>query len=235
MSNAWQTTLVSGNRKTGPISTTMTTSDSCPDACPLKRNGCYADYSFVGMHWRKLDKERGLSLKALCAFIKKRATHVWRYAVAGDLPGEGDSIDTCALIDITEANRGKRGFTYTHKPVLYDTVTRYTVHRHIADGNRKAIERANKNGFTINLSANDPNHADALYDLEIGPVVCLLPEGAPKQSKTPKGRCIAVCPAEYAEIDCARCQLCAKANRKVIVGFRAHSSGKGKANAISKG
>lgn len=221
MSNAWQATPVSGNRKTGPITTTMTTSDSCPDACPLKRNGCYADYSFVGMHWRKLDKQGGLSLAALCAFIKKRATHVWRYAVAGDLPGEGDSIDTSALIDITEANKGKRGFTYTHKPMT--------------DENRKAIERANKHGFTINLSANNPNHADALYDLEVGPVVCLLPEGAPKQSNTPKGRRIAVCPAEYAEIDCARCQLCAKPNRKVIVGFRAHSTGKGKANAISKG
>lgn len=33
-----------------------------------------------------------------------------------------------------------------------------------------------------------------------------------------------LCPAEAKDITCARCQLCAKPDRKAIVGFRAHGA-----------
>src|SRR5262249_37642211 len=62
----------------------------------------------------------------------------------------------------------------------------------------KAIAAANRAGFTINLSANNPAHADQLAELDIAPVVTVLPasvDGAvTKTVKTPAGRTITVCP-----------------------------------------
>src|SRR5205085_11223992 len=52
------------------------------------------------------------------------------------------------------------------QPVLPETVT--------AVRNSSAIAAANAAGFTINVSANNPAEADALADLEIGPVVTIL-------------------------------------------------------------
>jgi len=67
---------------------------------------------------------------------------LWRHNEAGDLPGEGDDIDVPKLRALVQANRGKRGFTYTHKPVLDNPQ------------NAVAIKCANQNGFTVNLSAD---------------------------------------------------------------------------------
>jgi hypothetical protein len=103
--------------------------------------------------------------------------------------------------------------------------------------NRDAVQKANANGFTINLSGNNPAHADTLADMDIGPVVTVLPMDAPRISKTPKGRTILACPAEYSDrIACVNCGLCQKKQRKgVIVGFHPHGTGKKKANAVAQG
>ena len=94
--------------------------------------------------------------------------------------------------------------------------------------NRRAILDANQKGFTINLSADDVEHADVLSKLSIGPVVVTLPEYAPQKMNTPEGRPIIVCPAQWSDASCQDCQLCAKPNRKVIIGFWAHGLGKKK-------
>lgn len=77
-------TLRSSNVKTGPIPVSTTSRNSCPGACPLRGNGCYADGGPLGMYWRKVSDGR-----------------------AGSTLGDF----TCAIV---QANRGKRGFTYTH-------------------------------------------------------------------------------------------------------------------------
>jgi polyferredoxin len=47
----------------------------------------------------------------------------------------------------------------------------------------------------------------------------------PEKTETPEGRTIIVCPAQTREdITCATCGLCARADRRVIIGFRAHGS-----------
>lgn len=84
-----------------------------------------------------------------------------RHNQAGDLPGKGGEIDAEAL-QLVEANQGKRGFTYTHKPMTA--------------ANMAAVKAANDSGFTVNLSANNLTHADELAALAIAPVVTVLPE-----------------------------------------------------------
>jgi hypothetical protein len=159
-----------------------------------------------------------------CRMIAKLPRgQVWRHNEAGDLPGlDLDlEIDVQALGELVHANRGRRGFTYTHKPVLTSEFKAGAI------GNRTAIRFANERGFTVNLSANNPRHADELADLNVGPVTTVLPHDYGRRGKTPAGRTIVVCPAEYNEaVTCATCQMCAVPTRKAIVGFRAHGDRK---------
>ena len=118
----------------------------------------------------------------------------WRHNQAGDLPGDGDAIDAAKLSALVNANRGKLGWTYTHKPV--DA-------KHIA--NRRAIADANADGFVINLSADTLAEADTLAALNVGPVVVVLDaqEGTKADTTTPEGRKVITCPATYRE----RCDM----------------------------
>jgi hypothetical protein len=167
------------------------------------------------MHWAKV-KERGTNWLQFCKEIAKLPLgQLWRHNQAGDLPGEENKIDKKSLAMLVKANDGKKGWTYTHYPMG---------NKH----NRDAVRKANEDGFTINLSADSVEQADAYADLGIAPVVVVLPKDAESQAKflTPKGRRIVVCPAARTDVDtnCEKCQLCTVANRKVIVGFPAHGA-----------
>ena len=239
MSYAVHLTLKSGNGKTGPIPVSTTSRSTCPDACPLKDNGCYADLGPLGLLWSVLSAaEPGALVKRTAKATLQTLTWsqftdaisqledgtFWRHNQAGDLPGLGDEIDEVALDDLVEANKGKRGFTYTHKP--------------LTKTNKAAIKRANKQGFTINLSADNLKEADQLSAAKVGPVVVVLPKKVHGHTDitTPKGRKVVVCPATYRDdVSCDTCQLCQRQERKVIVGFPAHGTRKKKASAIAEG
>lgn len=216
-------TLQSRNIKTGPIPVSTTSRDTCPNACPLKNNGCYAEIGRLAIHWRKVSSgERGLTYRQFLASIKSLPEgQLWRHNQAGDLPGKGNDIDVFALADLVNANKGRRGFTYTHKPMT-------------KAANRKAIASANRNGFTINLSADTLVMADELADLGVAPVAVILPSNTGDvNTVTPKGRTVVVCPATYRkDITCMSCKLCQKADRKTIVGFPAHGTIKKKVDVV---
>ena len=218
-------TRKSQNTKTGPIPTTVTSAITCSEACPLKAKGCYAKGGPFAIHWRAVTEgKRGGSLEALCDSIAALPEGtIWRHNVAGDLPGEGDTIDKAGMLALISANEGKRGFTYTHKP---------------AHGlNADLIRFANAKGFIVNLSANTLAHADKLAALEIGPVVVVQDavEGTRADTVTPEGHKVATCPATYREdVTCATCGLCAARDRKVIVGFPAHGAAKRAAATIAR-
>lgn len=220
-------TPVSRNVKTGPIPVSTTSAESCPSACPFNntnKGGCYAESGPLAIHWRKVTQGKagdsyGVFLDKIAALPKGQ---LWRHNQAGDLMGQGDSLDLQALSLLVKANKGKRGFTYTHKPLA-------------TESERDAIQQANKQGFTVNLSGNNPTHADTLADMGIAPVVTVLPVDATENTYTPKGRKIVVCPATQRDnVSCATCKLCAVASRDVIVGFPAHGTSKRKADQISK-
>jgi len=215
-------TLKSANVKTGPIPVSTTSALSCPDACPLKSGGgCYADGGPLALHWRAVTAgERGLDWQSFCDVIAGLpAGQLWRHNQAGDLPGLNDTINPLAMEMLVRANAGRRGFTYTHKPMTPD--------------NARMVRDANDAGFTVNLSANSLEHADQLADIGAGPVVTILPADAPAKLVTPAGRPVVVCPAQTRDdVSCATCQLCARADRPTIVGFLAHGAGAKKAERV---
>lgn len=225
-------TMQSGNAKTGPIPVSTTEAPTCPPACPFNtanQGGCYAAGGPLAIHWRKVTAgAAGGSWDDLCHTVAGMPeAQLWRHNQAGDLPGIGDAIDAPALRRLVKANAGKRGFTYTHKPVTGPHGAR----------NGKAIAAANAGGFTVNLSANNLAHADDLAARELGPVVAVLPADVDgkvtKTLATPAGRTVVICPATYRDdVNCASCGLCQR-QRSTIVGFPAHGAAKRKASAIA--
>ena len=217
--------LKSKNIKTGPIPVSTTSADSCPTVCPFNhknQGGCYAESGPLALHWRKVtEKARGESFTRFVEKIRDLPQgQLWRHNQAGDLQGKGNRIDAKPLAALVDANKGKRGFTYTHKPM-----TR---------ANAALVANANANGFTINLSANSVAHADKLADLGVGPVVAVLPADASENTATPHGRKVVVCPAtQRDDVSCATCKLCAIAERDFIIGFPAHGAAKRKAESIA--
>jgi hypothetical protein len=237
-----QFTQTSRNAKTGAISTTMTSAKACPNDCPLKNAGCYADGGATAINWRKITSgEMGLPWQEFIAAVKTKIIKgaLWRHNVAGDLQSDGITIDADKLADLTKANKGKRGFTYTHHNTL----------NHAA--NREAVKAANAGGFTVNLSANNLAHADALAAQNIAPVASVLPAEyqrcknepladykrrvATLPKTTPDGRPVTICPATFIDVvNCANCGLCQNQNRKAIVGFPAHGFRTKKADKIAR-
>ena len=65
-------TLKSTNRKTGPIAVVTSSQDTCPDTCPFKGGGCYADGGPLRLHWDKVSSGvRGITFKALLAKLRE--------------------------------------------------------------------------------------------------------------------------------------------------------------------
>jgi hypothetical protein len=216
-------TLKSRNEKVGPIPVSTTSAKTCPTDCPFKKSGCYADGGPLALFWGKVTREdAGTDWDTFCQSVSALPEgQLWRHNQAGDLPGNGQFIDSDAMQSLIAANTGKRGFTYTH----YNMDT---------PDNQNVVYAANASGFTVNLSGNNLKHADKLAALNIGPVVCVVPEDHPEKSQTPEGRSVVVCPEQTGKAkSCAECKLCQKADRAVIVAFRAHGVSKKKAIAIA--
>ena len=180
-------------------------------------------------HWKKVSAgTRGTSWgKFTSAIASLPAGQLWRHNQAGDLPGTGDVIDSQALHQLVKSNTGRRGWTYTHKPVLGDS--------NLATSNRASVRHANRNGFTVNLSANTLSHADELKRADCGPVVVVVPQDSPHTVYTPAGNRVVVCPAQRDDsVTCADCGLCAR-QRSVIVGFLAHGRSARTVEAVCNG
>lgn len=214
----------SSNKKVGPIPVTNSPRATCPASCPFKGEGCYAEAGFhTRLNWDKLDAgERGVPWSDFVLQISKLGDgQLWRHNVAGDLPGDGDTIDATAMYLLLDANRGKRGFTYTHYP--------------LSDDNVALIRYANKTGFTINVSTNNIREAvDVARTFDVPTTTVLPSDSGDWRRVDTDGVRVVRCPAEYRDdVSCATCKLCSVSNRDVVVGFTAHGTKKKTVDVIA--
>ncbi len=219
----YQLTLHSKNIKTGPIPVSISPKQTCPTDCGM-RNACYANIGPINIQWIKVSNgSMGTDWETFCGKIQALPKNViWRHNQAGDLPGDGQKINTKMLKQLVSANKGKNGFTYTH-------------YNPFIKKNHNAIKHANDNGFTVNLSADNIDQVDALLNLKIGPVVCVLPLEHSGKLLTAAGNAVIVCPAVTNEyVTCQTCKLCANKNRTTVIGFPAHGVNKKKADEIAQ-
>ena len=214
-------TRVSRNIKTGPMPVSTSERDTCPRTCAFLNNGCYAEYGPIRIHWGKVP-ERGLTAVAFLAEIKRLPGNLlWRHNQAGDLPHTDGRIDTKFLSGLVSANVGKRGFTFTHHTLTLE--------------NTAAIRSANERGFTVNVSANNPEQAARIMKASGLPTVTVMGMDAPNVQVV-GGVKIVACPAEKSDkVVCINCGICQKADRVYAVGFRTHGTGKKKAELVTKG
>jgi hypothetical protein len=172
--------------------------------------------------WKQVEQV-GISWKAFCDKIAELPQgQLWRHNQAGDLPGDNEIIDVAMMDSLIEANTGRDGFTYTHKPLDH------------AD-NEAIVRKANNEGFTVNISCNSIPHLDEMADKYPDlPLVTILTEEGPKTQFSPGGTKIVTCPATYKdEVSCMTCKLCQVRDRTVAVGFPVHGFQKKKAGVIA--
>jgi len=152
-------------------------------------------------HLRLLAAEPGLSWEEFCEEVAMLPPgQVWRHNVQGDLPGDPLCFELEAepLEQLIRANRGKRGFTFSHYHPRYAQ-------------NAELIAAANRQGFTINLVADSFREADELLSWQVAPVSVKVPEDTPPILHTPAGNQVVICPQSHRRsVTCATCKQCAQ-------------------------
>lgn len=230
-------TPISRNAKIGPMPVSTISATTCPSSCPFSNGGgCYADSGGpLAIHWRKVTSgERGLSFSDFLRKVRQLPRGIWRYAQAGDLPGEGDQVDADQLLALAKANQGRPVLCYTHKP--------------LTEKNTQALTSANDHGFHINISCETLEKCDEAIEQGFSAVV-VIPSTYQRGKnetledyktrireadlKTPAGAKVAICPATYAETSCVRCGACAKSRAgNTVIAFPSHGTRKRTVDAI---
>jgi hypothetical protein len=215
-------TMVSSNAKTGPIPTTTSERSSCWEGCAFYDKGCYAKSGPQSLHWRKVTSgERGVIWAEFIALIRNiQRGQIWRHNVSGDLPHILGDINPNMVQQLVSANRGRRGYTYTHHP--------------LNDHNIEVIKDANSKGFTINASCESVDDADRVMSEHNIPAVAVVhSEKTDRFYTTTNGRKVITCPATIHEnVTCATCGLCQQSDREFVIAFPAHGTAKKTVNAI---
>ena len=204
----------SGNKKTGFMPVTYNSRLSCPDSCIFKNNGCYADNYHTALNWDKVTSgQRGGTFKELLNNIKAlKPGTIWRACVAGDIPSNNKGeISRTYIKGITEANKGLKGYTYTHNRLdIGENIT--------------LLKTANKQGFTVNISVESEAAADNAV-LNSLPAVIVVKSNEQRHTWFTKNKNkILVCPAQTSGKNCIDCQLCQHRPKQLIIAFKAHGN-----------
>jgi hypothetical protein len=212
-------TRVSSNVKTGPIPVSTSSRSTCSPSCPFAGNGCYAESGPLDLHWAKITRgERGVSFREFLAAIAALPIgQIWRHNQAGDLPHTAGRISRRFIRAIVAANRGKRGYTYTHHDLKLGE-------------NLFLIRSANRQGFTVNVSTESESAADSAIAAGLPAVMAVSSDEKRVTWSTAAGNRVLVCPAQRSDTKtCADCKLCHKRGVRVIIAFLAHGTGRRKA------
>ena len=222
-------TRISHNIKTGPMSVVRSTTETCPNSCPLLGNGCYDQGGNGNIHRTKVDKGQYKTLD-FTDFLKaiRDLSAIYRHNEGGDLWNGKTSEHICgdSLKRFSKENKAwrKSAIVYTHKP----TVGKRS-HWAIRKANRQAIKDS-ESTTAINASVESLSEVDEALGHGLD-TVCVLPtETTARVTRTPQGNRVVTCPAYYSKTQCIGCgngePLCARKNRGYAIGFPAHGAKK---------
>jgi hypothetical protein len=173
------------------------------------------------MHWQAVTNgERGVPYAQFLQLIRDLpARQLWRHNQAGDLYKPGTLTGRTSLNALTEANHGRRGYTYSHHKRTPATI--------------QAFKAATANGFTINASCHTEAEADAAMADGLRAVFIVAADDQRTTWETAGGNRAVVCPAQrFDAMTCQRCQLCHARPSNVAVVFRAHGNGRRKVETV---
>lgn len=213
----------STNKKTGKIAVSTSSKVTCPISCkfrPENGGGCYAASGPLNLHWIAVtNNKRGVSFSEFCKQLKNiEDGRMFRHNQAGDLFADGEIINRDFMAKLTASVKHLRGFTYTHHP--------------LNEQNVETLKQANQQGFTVNVSTESEAAADAAIANGLPAVMVVNSDESRRHWHTEGGNVVQVCPAQLRdEVTCKSCKLCQKRGCKVVIAFKAHGTGKKKANA----
>ena len=212
-------TLESSNTKTGQIPVSTSSRDLCSITCPLRGNGCYAEQGPLRLHWDAVTNGiRGILWPEFLAAIRALPDRqLWRHNQAGDLRDPNLKQGRQALASLVEANRGKRGFTYTHHRLKPAAI--------------QAVKAATAHGFTVNVSTESETAADIAMSKGLRAVFIVASDDKRRIWRTQDGNVAITCPAQLRDgMTCERCKLCQSRPQHVAIAFRAHGTQIGRAH-----
>lgn len=230
----------SSNEKTGNIIQSYSARSTCPNRCPLKGNGCYADNYHTSRQWDRCEnvldpryvsnvKDLTLSLiEAIAPRAKKGVTEVlFRHNVAGDIAHENSNIiDESRVNAIADACKSAgelvgvtvRGYTYTHCE--------------ISSQNAKVIHEALAKDFILNYSCETVGEVVKANSLGCETVITSIdPKKTIEDLKAVNIKAVQ-CPAQtHNNVSCESCKLCSRPRVTTVV-FKIHGNGSNKARKV---
>lgn len=211
-------TAKSGNAKTGPMAVSTSAKSTCSPSCPFLDNGCYATSGPLNLHWLKVSSgERGSNFATFLESLQQLPEgSAFRHNQAGDLPHNAGKISETFIRKMVKAVSHLRAYTYTHHSLK------------IGD-NLSLIRKANRAGFTINVSCESERQVDETIEAGLPAVVVVDADESRNQWRTPDGNVVLVCPAQRSDTKtCVDCMLCHKRGKRVAIAFKAHGNSKRK-------
>lgn len=185
---------------------------TCPQDCQhLQSKSCYAMYAFVKIHADKSEYDKNDANIIYSYLTNLPLKKKIRHHVSGDFMKPGDEIDN-DYIDAVLAGHKLRpdlqGWTYTHVWKRLDSE-----------------EMNSEKSLTVNASCDTED--DVRKALSEGwPATMVVDEGF--EGGRIDETNVVVCPNQTHDLSCADCMLCFRKNRKAVVAFRVHGSGKTK-------
>lgn len=230
----------SSNPKTGDIIQSYSARSTCPNRCPLKNNGCYADSYHTSRQWDRCNDEEDkryirnghdLTLDLMSAVVihakKGEKSILFRHNVAGDIAiPDSDTIDGERLNTIVEScnkvssnlNINLMGYTYTHCSLTMQ--------------NFKKVKKAQDKGFTVNFSCETIEEVKKVKFAGCNAVVTSVNPHETIKALKAEGLKSVQCPAQTNEnMNCKKCKLCAR-DREAVVIFAVHGNGSNKARKV---
>lgn len=230
----------STNEKTGNIIQSYSHRFTCPNRCPLKGNGCYADSYFTSRQWDRCENEadkryiangHGLMLDLMSAVAihakNGEDSVLFRHNIAGDIALQNsDMIDGDRLNTIVEAcnkvssilDVNLMGYTYTHCSLSMQ--------------NFKKVKEAQSKGFTVNFSCETVEEVKEVKLMNCNAVMTSVNPDETVKALKEEGLKALQCPAQTIDgMNCKKCKLCAR-DRDAVIIFAVHGKDSNKAKKV---
>jgi hypothetical protein len=209
----------SGNAKLGNMAATYVAKHSCPNSCPFKSNGCYAEHDNTRGHWDRITLG---SLDATPFELAKReadaidrlpADRSLRLHVAGDsTTEEGTRLIAAACERYMKRGKGVKVYAYTHAWAEVSREAWGNVSILASCETAEQVEQARERGYATAIVVHRFG-GDRAYRAD--------------------GVKIIPCPQQTRDVTCSDCRLCMDDERlhvsELSIGFEIHGQGRNKA------
>ncbi|MFH0980438.1 MAG: hypothetical protein V2A79_02735 [Planctomycetota bacterium] len=205
----------SENAKLGRCAATYVSQATCPDSCPFRGQGCYAESGPIA--WAATSKVNGSKIRPY-GLARQEAREIdrlpadrpLRVHVVGDCRTDG----AARVVSGAMARYARRGqtvaWTYTHA--------------------WRQIRKASWGKASVLASVEAVKDIRAARARGYAAAV-VVAEHVSERPYVVDGEKILACPAESGKTDCARCRLCTRTDwlkrNRISIGFAAHGTRKG--------